>query len=338
MCNIAGYNGSRQAAPVLLEMLRKQAPYDGDMSTGIATIYKGKLYSKKIVGTVEDFLQQIDLNELPGTIGIAHSRPAGDKNMPAVHPTYNPDFTVAIVTNGTRVTKYRNKWSEAATMLNENGYDYPIPDNDLSKVTNSPKLRIRLIDYYMKQGDSITKALVKSCDQVYTDNVSVVIHQDHPDSIFAARTTRPMQVVLENGEAYMATTRFAFPEELKNDPIMLPLFHACEVRKDGIRITGDKMEMEPVGEMTPYTYAEGYKRFEAILRSDRAPMYFDELEFAVRDEMRDLFPGDHTCMQHARLVYDMLWQFDQEGRLKREMRVQDYSHGPRRRWYFWLED
>lgn len=338
MCNIAGYSGNRQAAPILLEMLRKQEPYDGDMSTGIATIHEGKLYFRKIVGTVDDFLREVDLSELPGTTGIAHSRPAGDKNMPAVHPNFNPDCTMAIVTNGTKVFKYRYKWGEAAALLNENGYDYPIPDNDLSQVTNSPKLRIWLMDYYMKQGDSITKALVKSCDQIYTDNVSVVVHQDYPDSIFATRITRPMQVILENGEAYMATTRYAFPEDLKSDPIMLPLFHACVVSKNGIQVTCDKMEMEPVSEMTPYTYAEGYKRFEELLKSDRAPLYFDELEFAVRDEMRDLWPGEHPCIQHARLVYDMLWQFEQEGRLKREMRIQEHRHGSRRRWYFWLED
>jgi len=42
MCNIAGYTGRKHAAPILLEMLRKQQPYDGDMSTGVATIHKGK--------------------------------------------------------------------------------------------------------------------------------------------------------------------------------------------------------------------------------------------------------------------------------------------------------
>jgi len=338
MCNIAGYSGNKQAAPILLEMLRKQEPYDGDVSTGIATIHEGKLYSKKIVGTVEDFLQKIDLNELPGTIGIAHTRPGGDPDLPAVHPNFNPDFTMAIVTNGTRVTKYQNEWSKAALMLNENGYNYPIPDNDPEKVSNSPKLRIWLVDHYMKQGDSITAALAKSCDHVYTDNVSVMIHQDTPNSIYALRTTRPMNVILENGEAYMATTRFAFPETLKNEPVMLPLAYACEITKEGIRISPDKMQAEPVSEMTPYTYAEAYKRFEALLKSQRAPLYFDELEFAVGGDMRDLWEGNHTLVQHARLVYDMLWQFEQEGRLKKELRVQPRNRVTRRRWYFSLSD
>ena len=40
MCNIAGYAGGKQAVPILLEMLRRQQPYDGDMSTGVATIHE----------------------------------------------------------------------------------------------------------------------------------------------------------------------------------------------------------------------------------------------------------------------------------------------------------
>ena len=337
MCNIAGYIGKSQAAPILLEMLRKQELYDGDMSTGIATIHEGKLYYKKLVGNVDEFLQSFDLSELPGTIGIAHTRPGGNKNQPAVHPNFNPDETMAIVTNGTSVKTYRNQWEEAAVLLNENGYDYPIPDGDLSRVSNSPKLRLWLVDYYMKQGLSITEALAKATGQVYSDNVSVVINENYPDSIFALRTTRPMNVILENGEAYMATTRYAFPEHLQTEPVMLPVGHACQVRAEGIQVTKHRMPGEPVMEMTPYTYAEGYRRIEALLKSEKAPLYFDELEFAIGD-MRDLWPGDHTLVQHARLGYDLLWQFDREGRLRREVRVQEREDGRRRRYYMWLED
>ena len=66
-------------------------------------------------------------------------------------------------------------------------------------------------------------------------------------------------------------------------------------------------------------------------------MYFDELEL-VLNKMRDLWPGDGTLVQHARLVYDLLWQFDKEGRLKRETRAQQLYGGTRYRYYFWLEN
>lgn len=349
MCNIAGYSGSKQAAPVLLEMLAKQEPYDGDMSTGIATIHEGKLYYKKIIGNVETFLREVDLSELPGTIGIAHTRPGGRAGSIPMHPNLNPGNTMALVTNGTTpATRYCERWDKAADLLEQNGYSFeqrsPNPNGASPKVSSngdniSPaEMRVLLIDLYMKQGKTITEAMALACADLYSDNATVMINENYPNNIYVLRTNRPIQVILEKGEMYLATTRFGFPEELKNDPIMLPLFHACVVTKDGIRITRDKMDIEPVSEMTPYTYKEAYKRFEAILRLDKAPVYFDDLEYAVDRTMRDLWPGDHTIVQHARLVYDMLWQFEKEGRLKREMRMQERDGGQRRRWYFWLED
>jgi len=67
-----------------------------------------------------------------------------------------------------------------------------------------------------------------------------------------------------------------------------------------------------------------------------APFYFDQLELFVGKELRPLWEGDHTLVQHARLVYDLLDQFQREGRLKKEMRLQKRPHGVRHRWYFWL--
>ena len=77
MCNIAGYVGARRAAPILIEMLKRQEFYDGGMATGIATIHEGKLYFRKVLGDVETLLRETDALELPGTIGIIHSRPGG---------------------------------------------------------------------------------------------------------------------------------------------------------------------------------------------------------------------------------------------------------------------
>ena len=58
MCNIAGYSGSRQAAPILLEMLRRQQYYDSEQSTGVATIHEGKLYYRKLVGDVDHLIRE----------------------------------------------------------------------------------------------------------------------------------------------------------------------------------------------------------------------------------------------------------------------------------------
>ena len=86
MCNIAGYSGSRQAASILLEMLRKQQPYDGDMSTGVATIHEGKLYYKKLVGDVTtEFLERF--KERFGTL------PCRDLKLIKISPEMAPAAT-----------------------------------------------------------------------------------------------------------------------------------------------------------------------------------------------------------------------------------------------------
>ena len=52
MCNIAGYTGNRQAAPILIDMMRREEGYWGGYYTGIATIDNGRVYHAKVVGDV----------------------------------------------------------------------------------------------------------------------------------------------------------------------------------------------------------------------------------------------------------------------------------------------
>ena len=345
MCNIAGYAGGRPAAPILLEILHRQEPFDGNMSTGVATIHEGKLHYRKMVGSVADLIKNTDVLDLPGTIGIAHTRPAANPDLPPMHPNISRDGTMALVTNGTTpITKYSPGWSEAVNMLDAEGYrfvhegesDSPHPVHKRTGNHVSPaEARVYLVEHYMARGKTVTEALALACAHMYSDNVTVLISESHPDSIFALRTTRAMTAVMEKGETYLSTSRFGLPEELAEKAFDLPLFYACEIGRNGIQITADKMDAEPVADMTPYTYAEGYRRIEQLLLSEAAPCNYDKLELTL-NEMRDLWPGEHTCVQHARLAYDLLWQFEKEGRLKREMRVKETKAGLKHRWFFSL--
>ena len=77
MCNIAGYIGERDAAPILIEMIRAQEGQNGGFYTGIATMHEGKIHYRKLVGSLDDLLKRTDAASLPGKLGIIHSRTPG---------------------------------------------------------------------------------------------------------------------------------------------------------------------------------------------------------------------------------------------------------------------
>ena len=95
MCTIAGYVGNRCAAPILIEMLKKEEGVDSGFYTGIATIHEGKIHYRKLVGDVKQLLEKTDAASLPGTIGFIHSRTPGNPWDFWAHPfTYEKNQEV----------------------------------------------------------------------------------------------------------------------------------------------------------------------------------------------------------------------------------------------------
>lgn len=351
MCNIAGYAGTENAAPKLLEMLRRQQAFDGGVCTGIATIYDGRIFYRKVVGDVDTLIRTTDAMSLPGTIGIAHSRPGGNPSTYAFsHPFITDCEDMAYITNGTgRGEGYQEKSQKVCTLLEDEGYSFR--DRAFVNDTFFPKLkdgsnvscvevRMNLVDKYMKEGMSIPDAMAITLSELYTDNVSVLLNLKDPEKIFALRTTRPMAALFADDGTYMATTRFAFPEGVNGEVMQLPLSHVCEITKDGVNVTESKLSgCEAVCDVTPHVYQEGYKRICEMLSGKKdAPLYFDDLEIGVFENMKYIWPEKHSLVQDARLVYDVLWQLRCEGRLKTTYRMMNSSGHTKERIYMWLED
>ncbi|MBE6645275.1 MAG: hypothetical protein E7612_07875 [Ruminococcaceae bacterium] len=335
MCNIAAYAGNRAAAPILLEMLRRQQDFDGGVCTGITTIYEGRLYSRKIVGDVDALIKHTDALYLPGTVGIAHTRPGGNPETYAfAHTFVTQDETIAGFTNGTApLSEYHVSVQNATDMLEAAGYKFrgeafapmetkfPVLKN--GSHISCVETRTNLVHYYYNQGMSMTEAMSKMACQCYTDSVFGAVNVATPDRFYILRTTRPAQTLKTDDGIYVASTRFAFPDGIRGEVGQLPVMYPCEITKDTINIVKEhKMtDCEEVSELTEYTLEEGYRRICDKLRGKgNEPLHFDDLELAVGSEMRDLFPGDHTLIQHARLVYDVLWRLREEGKLKTERR------------------
>src|SRR6476660_7294368 len=102
MCGIVGYVGKQQAAPIILEGLRR-LEYRGYDSAGLAIIADGKLEIRKRKGKIDEGLAKLLEVEPPlGTTGIGHTRwathgPPTDANS---HPHLDKSGTIAVVHNG----------------------------------------------------------------------------------------------------------------------------------------------------------------------------------------------------------------------------------------------
>ena len=102
MCGIAGYVGKRQAAPILLEGLRR-LEYRGYDSAGVAILEDHRIQIHKKQGKIDEGLGRLlEAQPLTGTLGIGHTRwathgPPPDENS---HPHLDQSGKIALVHNG----------------------------------------------------------------------------------------------------------------------------------------------------------------------------------------------------------------------------------------------
>src|SRR5436189_1598131 len=101
MCGIIGYVGKRQAAPILVDGLRR-LEYRGYDSAGVAVQNGAGIVVTKLAGRVHALQNQLEQAPILGTSGIAHTRWAthGAPNQRNAHPHSDCGGRLALVHNG----------------------------------------------------------------------------------------------------------------------------------------------------------------------------------------------------------------------------------------------
>ena len=102
MCGIVGYTGTQNAAPILLEGLKK-LEYRGYDSAGIAVVQDNHISVSKVTGRIAGLAEKTDDGKLlPGMTGIGHTRWAthGAPTEPNAHPHTSNNGRFAVVHNG----------------------------------------------------------------------------------------------------------------------------------------------------------------------------------------------------------------------------------------------
>lgn len=327
MCNIAGYIGVREAAPILADMMKRQEGFGGGYYTGIATIADGKLYSDKVLGDMANFLTETRGVNFPGKIGFLHSRSKSGGDVRWGHPFLTAKGNLAYIANGAagvfRTEDMIRQRSEIAAMLLEQGYDfgsrtqgvvgnYPVlPDGT---AIHSSDLMCQYIAYLIDSGVSPDAAMSRANTEMPSEVVGMTLCEQYPDSIFVTRVNFPMMIgITDDGDTYLATTAMAFPDNVTFRTIEpLPAGTTCEVFRGGYRTSLHPVEIQGIEPLTPLLWHRVYQRIEEFLTTDRdvPPCVQD-----VIDACADLW--DQTkAVQSPSLIYEVLRSFRDQGRLR----------------------
>lgn len=193
MCGIVGYVGPRQACPILLKGLYR-LEYRGYDSAGIAILNKDlKLFKQK--GKVADLESYISEKDTSGTIGIAHTRWAthGEPNDVNAHPHFSQSKKLAIIHNGI-IENYASLREE----LISRGFEF-------NSKTDTEVLVHLIEDISNNEKIDLIEAVRLALNQVIGAYAIVIISQDDPDLLIAAKKGSPMVIGVGDGETFIAS-------------------------------------------------------------------------------------------------------------------------------------
>ncbi|MCK5872973.1 MAG: class II glutamine amidotransferase, partial [Methylococcales bacterium] len=180
MCSIIGYSGKNSAAPILVKGLQKME-YRGYDSVGIATESENKIVVKKGVGRVVEVNNAVQLDKLPGNIGIGHTRWAthGKVTEKNAHPHSSNSGKIAIVHNG-----IVENFEELKSDLQNKGYEFQ-SETDTEVIAN-------LIQLNLDETSDVKQSIIKTVNQIKGHYSFVAIFDD--GTLAAARFHEPLIV------------------------------------------------------------------------------------------------------------------------------------------------
>lgn len=203
MCGIMGYLGHRLALPIILEGL-KRLEYRGYDSAGIALLGDAKIILRKRSGKVAELEEMWRSNGIRATIGMGHTRWAthGDPSPVNAHPHLDCTKQIAVIHNGIieNCVTLRNA-------LTEEGHRF-ISATDTEVI-------VHLIEESYKRIPDLEHAVRSALKKVVGAYAIVVMSEQEPDKLIAARKGSPLVIGLGKGEFIIASDASAIVEHTR---------------------------------------------------------------------------------------------------------------------------
>ena len=222
MCGIVGYVGPRDAAPILIDGLRR-LEYRGYDSAGIAVLTRdGDVFVEKKAGKLSNLTEHLNGDAPAGNPGIGHTRWAthGRPNDENAHPHRDCTGKLALIHNG-----IIENYADIKARLAAEGHRF---DSE-----TDTEVLAHLIE--TKYSGDLVEAVRAALSEVTGAYAIGVMHTDHPDRIVGARMNVPLIVGLGDGEGFLASDVPAILEHTKR-VIILNEGDIADVTPTGTRI------------------------------------------------------------------------------------------------------
>lgn len=199
MCGIFGcILQTGNVAPIIHDGLKK-LEYRGYDSVGIATINIDQIYLKKDSGTIDVVHKKHNLDDLPGRLGIGHTRWAthGAPYLENAHPHTDCINQIAIVHNG-----IVENYAELKIELEDSGHNF--------KSKTDTEVIAHLIEEKLKTNLSFVNAVGEALKRIKGSYAIGVISIKEPNKIVCARKESPLVLGIAENGIYVASDIPAF--------------------------------------------------------------------------------------------------------------------------------
>ncbi|MEE9549519.1 MAG: glutamine--fructose-6-phosphate transaminase (isomerizing) [Candidatus Binatia bacterium] len=191
MCGIVGYIGSREAAPIILESLRK-LEYRGYDSAGIAVLHDGHVSIRRSEGKLKYLEEVLRRGPLRGGVGIGHTRWAthGRPSETNAHP--HRAGSVAVVHNG-----IIENYLELKEYLVKRG----------ARITSETDTEIvaHLVEEKIQKGADFLGAVRKSLGEIHGSYALVFLSLRDPERLIVAKNSTPIVIGWGRNETFVAS-------------------------------------------------------------------------------------------------------------------------------------
>jgi len=195
MCGIIGVLGKQQAAPRLIDGLRR-LEYRGYDSAGIATLVDGKIDRRRAEGKIANLSALVDENPLGGTMGIGHTRWATHGRPSEVNAHPHADARVVLVHNG-----IIENFQELRQELEQAGHRFET-ETDTEAV-------VHLISSLLGDGKTPQEAVAAALKRLEGAFALAILFAGSDRLMIGARRGSPLAVGYGDGEMFLGSDALA---------------------------------------------------------------------------------------------------------------------------------